>query len=122
LLKLSELSLVNWARFIVNDPDLEVLPRFAEKVLHIIERGLKNTSQNDKKIIRQLFIRKKCIPTRFGMKIPGEAYFENVDLFSDLSTIQFQKPNVQNILQLLGVRKVIKKCFFFLQFNYVTFL
>lgn len=107
----SELPLVNWARFIVNKSDLEVDLAFAEKVHCILAKGLNNTSQNDKETIRKLFAQKKCIPTKFGMKVPNEAYFQNVNLFPDLPTIQFQKPsNVQNIMELLGVRKV-KTCF-----------
>ncbi len=115
----SVLSLVNWAKHIVNNPDLEDNPTFAEKVHHILERNLKNTSQIDKEIIRQLFAQKACIPTRFGMKIPGEAYFQNVNLFPDLPTIQFPKPlSVQNIMHLLGVRKVRKYCIYI----YIFFL
>ncbi|EXX52939.1 hypothetical protein RirG_248640 [Rhizophagus irregularis DAOM 197198w] len=105
----SELPLVNWARFIVNKSDLEVDLAFAEKVHCILAKGLNNTSQNDKETIRKLFAQKKCIPTKFGMKVPNEAYFQNVNLFPDLPTIQFQKPsNVQNIMELLGVRKVVE--------------
>ncbi|CAI2174465.1 1539_t:CDS:10 [Funneliformis geosporum] len=103
------LSLVTWSSFIVRHPDLEISPAFAEKVHYIIERQLKNTIQSDKEIIRQLFVPKKCVPTKFGMKLPTEAYFQNVNLFPDLPTILFQKPlNVQNIMQLLGVRKVVE--------------
>ncbi|PKC14058.1 hypothetical protein RhiirA5_269102 [Rhizophagus irregularis] len=105
----SELSLVNWARFIVEKSDLEVSPPFAEKVHNILARSLNNISQNDKEIIRQLFSQKKCVPTKSGMRIPDEAYFQNVNLFPDLPTVQFQKPqSVQNIMQLLGVRKVVE--------------
>ena len=111
--------MVNWTKFIANNPDLEASPSFAEKVHMILARSLNNTSPNDKDSIRQLLVRKKCIPTKFGMKIPDEAYFQNVNLFPDLPTIQFQKPqNVQNIMQLLGVRKV-KQGFY--NFNYVIF-
>ncbi|RIA91695.1 hypothetical protein C1645_692396 [Glomus cerebriforme] len=107
--KWSELSLVNWAKFIVEKPDLEVSPPFAEKVHNILARSLNNISQTDKEIIRRLFVQKKCVPTKFGMKIPDEAYFQNVNLFPDLPTIEFQKPqSVQNIMQLLGVRKVVE--------------
>jgi hypothetical protein len=106
-LRWKELSLVNWAKFIVNNSDLEVNPTFAEKVHNILARGLNNISQDDKDTIRRLFIQKTCIPTKFGMKIPDDAYFQNVNLFPDLPTILFQNPkSVQNIMQLLGVRKV----------------
>jgi len=103
----SELPLVNWARFIVNKPDLEDDPAFAEKVHEILARSFKKMSSNDKRIITQLFEQKICIPTTSGMKIPNEAYFENINLFPDFPTIKFQNPSsVKNLMELLGVRKV----------------
>ena len=70
-------------------------------------RNFDNISQSDKETIRQLFINKKCIPTKLGMKIPTEAYFENVNLFSDLPTIQFQRAaSVHNLMKFFGVREV----------------
>jgi len=101
--------LVDWAKFIVNKPDLEANPEFSKRVHQILAKNLNNTSQNNKDIIRQLFVQKKCIPTKYGMKIPNEAYFENVNLFPDLPTIDFQKPlSVRNLMELFGVRKVTK--------------
>jgi len=109
----SELPLVSWARFIADHPDLEVSSKFAEKVFQILERNFQNTSQPNKETICQLFSQKKCIPTKFGMKFemkfPHETYFHYVNLFSDLPIIQFQKPSsVQNVMELLGVRKVVE--------------
>ncbi|GBB83136.1 hypothetical protein RclHR1_00010018 [Rhizophagus clarus] len=107
--KWKELSLVNWAKFIVEKPELERDPNFARKVHGILAKSLTNISQNDKKVIYQLFEKKKCIPTKFGMKIPTNAYFQNVNLFPDLPTIDFQKPlPVQALMELLGVRKVVE--------------
>lgn len=104
----SELTLVIWARFIVNKPNLENDSTFSRKVLQILARNLNNTSRNNKEIIRQLFVQKRCIPTKFGLKLPNEAYFQNVTIFPDLPTIDFQKPlSVQSLMELLGVRKVI---------------
>jgi hypothetical protein len=121
--KWSELSLINWARFIINKPNLETDPAFAERVHEILARG--KISRNDKKILRQLFERKRCIPTKFGMKFPNEAYFEDVNLFPDLATINFQKPslNIKNLIEYFGVRKVTKnflKFIFFCFFNNQT--
>ena len=111
---LTELSLINWARFIVTKPDLETNPMFAAKVHRFLAKRLHDISENDKEIIRQLLTQKKCVPTKFGMKMPSESYFQNVDnLFPDLPTIQFEKPlSVKNIMELLGVRRVNN--FFFL--------
>lgn len=109
----SELTLVIWAKFIVNKPNLENDLTFARKVLQILARNLDNTSKSNIEIIRQLFVQKKCIPTILGMKIPNEAYFENVNLFPDLPRIDFEKPlTVKNLMELFGVRKVIEKKFF----------
>ncbi|GBC47128.1 uncharacterized protein OCT59_002225 [Rhizophagus irregularis] len=105
----SELSLVNWTRFIVNKPDLETDPTFAEKIHEILARNFNKISKNDKRVLRQLFERKRCIPTKLGMKIPSEAYFENVNLFPDLPKIDFQRPlSVKNLMEFLGVRKVVE--------------
>ncbi|PKY20927.1 hypothetical protein RhiirB3_524661 [Rhizophagus irregularis] len=107
--KWKELSLVNWARFIVGKPDLECNPDFARKVHSTLAKSLNNLSQNDKKIIHQLFEKKKCIPTKFGMKFPQNAYFQNVNILPFLPTIDFQKPSsVQALMELLGVRKVVE--------------
>ncbi|GBB83172.1 hypothetical protein RclHR1_00010054 [Rhizophagus clarus] len=105
----SELSLVNWARFIVTKPDLENNSIFSEKVHEILARNFKKMSRNDKIIITQLFKHKECIPTTSGMKIPSKAYFENINLFPELPTIKFQNPSsVKNVMELLGVRKVVE--------------
>jgi hypothetical protein len=104
--------LVNWANFIVNKPDLEISPTFAEKVHEILANGLENMSPKDERTIIQLFTQKKCIPTRSGMKFPNEAYLHTVNLFPDLPIIEFREPlKVQDLMKLFGVRKVNKKFF-----------
>ena len=81
--------------------------KFAEKIHRTLAKGLNNASACSKKIIRQLFVQKRCIPTKLGMKFPNEAYLQTVNLFPDLPTIQFQRPlSVQNLMELFGVRKV----------------
>ena len=105
---LTELSLINWIRFIVTKPDLEKNPMFATKVHRFLAKRLHDISENDKEIIRQLLTQKKCVPTKFGMKMPSESYFQIVNnLFPNLPKIQFKKPlSVKNIMELLGVRRV----------------
>ncbi|GBB83155.1 hypothetical protein RclHR1_00010037 [Rhizophagus clarus] len=106
---LSELSLINWARFIVKKSDLELDPTFAKKVIQILGEGFSNISQTDKEVIQQLFANKKCIPTKLGMKIPNEAYFKDVNLFPDLPIVDLEETtDLNNILELLGVRKVVE--------------
>ncbi|CAI2188896.1 2664_t:CDS:2, partial [Funneliformis geosporum] len=100
------LPLIHWARFIVDHHDLESEPIFAEKVHTILASRLKTTSRDDKKIVKELFACKRCIPTTKGMKKPDEAYLETVDLFPDLPTIKFQNNfYFQDLMILLDINK-----------------
>ncbi|CAB5200411.1 unnamed protein product [Rhizophagus irregularis] len=109
-LKWTELSLVDWAKFIVNHPELESDPEFAEKVHHVLAKNLASISPQDKETIRQLFVKKRCIPTKFGMKAPKKTYFHGVDIFPSLPTIKFQNftSSIQLLMEHFGVHKVIK--------------
>ena len=87
-------------------------PIFAEKVHIILARGLNNIFQDDKKLIKDLFGCTRCIPTTDGMKKPDETYFKSVDLFPNLSMIQFQKSfYFQDLIIFLDVNKIRKKFF-----------
>jgi hypothetical protein len=112
-LKWTELPLINWAKFIVNDPGLETDPKFAEKVHHVLAKNLENIPQQDKETIRLLFITKRCIPTKFGMKLPNEAYFQNEYIFPNLPTIKFQNftSGIRFLMGYFGVRKVMIICY-----------
>ncbi|CAG8538686.1 7915_t:CDS:10, partial [Acaulospora colombiana] len=101
-----ELSLVTWSQFIVSNPQLETDPDVAEKVLGIIARSFGKCSNKDQELIKELLSRKKCIPTKHGMKIPDEAYFPSVNLFPDLPIVYFKNMKTpEKLLQSLGVRK-----------------
>ncbi|KAI8369380.1 uncharacterized protein BYT42DRAFT_617411 [Radiomyces spectabilis] len=103
----SELSLLDWVQFIVNEPELEMSPHFAEKILTIISRGYPHCSNKAQAEIAALLHQKKCIPTRFGMKLPEETYYPTVNLFDDLPIVRFENPRAvsEAFLSALGVRK-----------------
>ncbi|KAF0389336.1 putative hatpase domain protein [Gigaspora margarita] len=104
-----ELSLAIWTQYITSKPQLENDPDFAEKVLGTIARSFQKCSSNDQNTIKQLLVGKKCIPTKHGLKIPDDSYFQNVDLFPDLPIINFQNVKVvEKLLQKLGVRKHVE--------------
>ncbi|ORX61525.1 hypothetical protein DM01DRAFT_1404308 [Hesseltinella vesiculosa] len=104
---LSELSILTWSKFIANDSQLQISPGFAEKVLSIVSRGYQHLSLSAQQELVTVFSSKTCIPTRYGMKLPGEAYFASVNLFDDLPTTHFQQPKHihESMLTALGVRK-----------------
>jgi hypothetical protein len=106
---MKELSVVQWTYFIYEtNPELQKSTELAERVLGIISKSFSNISSKSENELIQLLKSKTCIPTRFGMKLPEEAYFSNVNLFDDLPTIQFSNPRHVNdtFLAALGVRKV----------------
>ncbi|KAK9702383.1 hypothetical protein K7432_011269 [Basidiobolus ranarum] len=103
----TELSLLEWIKFIANLPDLEQSPNFSEKVLGVVSRGWTTISVESQNAIVALLAQRKCIPTKHGMKLPTEAYFKNVTLFPDLPIIVFTKQPLEKLLQLMGVRKSV---------------
>ena len=96
--------------FILKTPKLQQLESdavFAQKILTILGRSLASLSQPDQNTLRTLLCQKKVIPTKYGMRMPDEAYFSSVTLFPDLPTVEFQNPP-EKLLTLLGVRKHVE--------------
>ncbi|PKY51815.1 hypothetical protein RhiirA4_494733 [Rhizophagus irregularis] len=52
----------------------------------------------------------QCIPTKFGMKLPNEAYFQNEYIFPNLPTIKFQNftSGIRFLMEYFGVRKIVE--------------
>lgn len=103
-----ELNLLEWTKFIINDTDFEVSPVFAEKVLLVLSRGWGQLHENSQRAIVALLSQKKCIPTKYGMKVPNESYFRTVTLFPDLPVMVFTKQPLEKLLLSMGARKVRK--------------
>ncbi|KAG9304270.1 hypothetical protein G9A89_019832 [Geosiphon pyriformis] len=105
-----ELSMTAWIQYIVTKPEIENSPSYAEKILAIIARSWNSLSKDDQDSMRQILHQKRCIPTKFGMKVPDRAYFQTVNLFQDLPVISFQNPKAvsEKFLVHLGVRKHVE--------------
>ncbi|KAI9302818.1 hypothetical protein BJ944DRAFT_242011 [Cunninghamella echinulata] len=103
----NELSLLTWGKFIANDPKIQTSAEFSEKALSIISRGYNHISTQAQAEICACLKIKTCIITRFGMKLPTDAYFSTVNLFDDLPIVQFHNPRLVSdaLLTALGVRK-----------------
>ncbi|CAG8539361.1 9116_t:CDS:10 [Paraglomus occultum] len=99
-----------WVEFMLKTKlqELESDVTFAETFLDNLKRAFQNMSESDKRRLLRLLHDKKIIPTKNGLRIPGEAYFPSVTLFPDLSTVKFR--NDRSILPycdlfgFLGVR------------------
>ncbi|KAF9933479.1 hypothetical protein FBU30_005320 [Linnemannia zychae] len=103
-----ELNLLEWTKFIVNDPDFELSPVFAEKVLLTLSRGWGLLHENSQRAIVAMLSQKKCIPTKYGMKVPNESYFRTVTLFPDLPVMVFTKQPLEKLLLSMGARKSVE--------------
>jgi hypothetical protein len=105
---ITELTVFEWIKFIAVKPDLESSAEFAERVLTIVSKQYQHTSNAAQNDILGVLKVKKCIPTRYGLKVPSAAYFPSVNLFDDLPVIDFKAPRSLNetFLTSLGVRKV----------------
>jgi hypothetical protein len=106
---MSELTISHWTQFISNTkPELEISKEFSERILGIVSKQYAHISTKSQYEISTILKAKRCIPTRFGMKLPLESYFPSVNLFDDLPILDFT--HVRNIndafLTSLGVRKV----------------
>lgn len=103
-----ELTLLDWVRFIATHTDLSQAPAFAEKILGVISRALPNISGVDQKSVCDVLSKVACVPTKYGMKLPADAYFNTVKLFDDLPVVHLENPKgiSEKLLTGLGVRKV----------------
>ncbi|KAK3823349.1 MAG: hypothetical protein J3Q66DRAFT_310181, partial [Benniella sp.] len=103
-----QLSLHEWTTYIVKGPDFETSPEFAEEVLHVLSRGWSQIPNVSRKAIVSLLEVKKCIPTKFGMRIPKETYLKTVTLFSDLPVMEFREQPLDALLLAMGARQSVE--------------
>ncbi|GAN09771.1 HATPase_c domain protein [Mucor ambiguus] len=108
---MNELTVLHWVQFIAqSNAELETSKDFAERVLVVASKGYVHASsakiQAD---LVQILGAKRCVPTRFGMKLPQDAYFSSVKLFDDLPIVDFSKKNINDaFLAALGIRKHVE--------------
>jgi hypothetical protein len=101
----TDLSIYDWLAYLVSPEALTSLPprynitqspEFAERVLGIIAKSF-NTVYLPKGQLGKLMALlkdKPIVPTRNGMKLPGEAYFLNANVFPDLPIVAFSRSTV----------------------------
>jgi hypothetical protein len=103
-----ELPLNLWAVYIFKLSQFETEKDFVENVLATFSKAFSNFKLDDllKAEIISLLTTKKCVPTSFGMQLPGNCYFRNVTLFSDLPIVSVSSKHIsKQFLQMLGVRE-----------------
>ncbi|RIB30618.1 hypothetical protein C2G38_2152060 [Gigaspora rosea] len=102
----TELSLVTWARYIVEKYNFKNNPVFAEEFISTLSRGFKNTKKEDQFAICQILSNIECIPTQFGVKRPSKTYFPDVTLFSDLPNVSIKGD--EKFFTEIGINKYVE--------------
>ncbi|KAJ9495757.1 hypothetical protein H2202_008800 [Exophiala xenobiotica] len=113
-----ELQLVPWMRWLVaqsgnrqvltEDQDITKSVEFSTQVLPLLSKQWDSLSQSSKTSLVELLAKQTVMPTKFGMRKPGDSYFPNVKLFEDLATIQGLGNVKDKFLVALGVRKTVE--------------
>jgi hypothetical protein len=108
------LEIVPWLRFLVETnlsrPRTESLTTdvsFAAQILLILSKAWDGLSQNSRATVVDLLKNVTVVPTRAGMKKPGEAFFASVKLFDDLPIVVSCPGVKEKFLAALGVRKTV---------------
>ncbi|KAG5976348.1 hypothetical protein E4U55_007350 [Claviceps digitariae] len=108
------LEVLPWARFLLEtaesraeDESVTRSPKFAVQVLTILSKNWDTVSNKDKAVLASLLQSRPVMPTRLGMRRPGDSFFPTVKLFDDLPVIQGCEKVKDKFLVALGVRKTV---------------
>ncbi|CAZ82472.1 unnamed protein product [Tuber melanosporum] len=110
-----EIAVLTWLRFICSPPhplpvsqSIELSPKFSAQVLAIVSKNWDQMTSTQKENAVGILRDKRCIPTKMGLRIPTEAYFNTVKLFQDLPLIVSMNGVRDKFLTALGVRKTVE--------------
>ena len=108
------LEIVPWLRFLIEfnssrpvEQSLTSSVPFAAQILQILSKSWDGMSQSSKGTVISLLQHITVIPTKFGMRKPGEAFFASVKLFDDLPTVTSCPGVKEKFLAAIGVRKTV---------------
>ncbi|KAG6038673.1 hypothetical protein E4U41_003908 [Claviceps citrina] len=108
------LEVLAWARFLLEtaesraeDESVTRSPKFAVQVLTILSKNWDTISNKDKTVLASLLQSRPVMPTRLGMRRPGDSFFSTVKLFDDLPVIQGCEKVKEKFLVAIGVRKTV---------------
>ncbi|TAQ89274.1 hypothetical protein B7494_g2422 [Chlorociboria aeruginascens] len=108
------LEIVPWLRFLIESraslpptQNLTTSPQFAAVVLQVISKAWEPLSQSSRATVISLLQPITVIPTKLGMKKPGESFFQNVKLFDDLPTVVSCPGVKEKVFAAIGVRKTV---------------
>ncbi|KAH6892336.1 hypothetical protein B0T10DRAFT_510925 [Thelonectria olida] len=108
------LEILPWLRFLIETTDSRIekesitrSPSFAVQVLVVISKNWEQIGNFPKSTVVSLLQTHTVMPTKLGMKKPGESFFPTVKLFDDLPVIQGCEKIKEKLLVAIGVRKTV---------------
>ncbi|AEO63296.1 uncharacterized protein THITE_2108342 [Thermothielavioides terrestris NRRL 8126] len=108
------LGIVPWLRFLIesapgraDEQNLTKSDKFALQVLTVLSKNWDNLSASSKTSVVSALQNVTIMPTKAGMKKPGESFFPSVKLFDDLPTLEGCANLKDKFLTALGVRKTV---------------
>ena len=108
------LEIVPWLRFLIETnasrsakENISSDVSFAAQILLVLSKGWDGLSQSSKATVVELLKNITVVPTRAGMKKPGDAFFASVKLFDDLPTVVSCPGVKEKFLVAAGVRKTV---------------
>ncbi|KAI9884533.1 MAG: hypothetical protein M1823_003691 [Watsoniomyces obsoletus] len=88
--------------------DMTASPTFSAQVLAVLSKCWDTLDPPSKNTIVKLLTANTIMPTKMGMKTPGESYFPTVKFFSELPVVSGLNGVKEKILVTLGVRKTLE--------------
>ncbi|KAJ5033403.1 uncharacterized protein L3040_008520 [Drepanopeziza brunnea f. sp. 'multigermtubi'] len=108
------LEIVPWLRFLIEtnshrpkEQSLTNSPQFSASVLQVLSKAWDGLSPGSKTTVVALLQPLAVIPTKAGMKRPGESFFASVKLFEDLPTVTSCPGVKEKFFAAIGVRKTV---------------
>lgn len=108
------LEIVPWLRFLIGtnskrpaDKSITSSVPFASQVLQILSKGWDGLGSSSKETVKSLLQPITIVPTKFGLKKPGEAFMASVGLFGDLPVVTPISGVKEKFLAAIGVRKTV---------------
>jgi hypothetical protein len=110
-----ELQTDAWVRWLVEshqllgaEHDMTRTAAFSARILPVLSRQWDSLEPSVKASLVGLLQSHTVIPTKMGMKKPGEAYFPTVKLFDDLPVVSGLNNVKDRFMAALGVRKTVE--------------
>ncbi|KAH9217592.1 hypothetical protein DL95DRAFT_521996 [Leptodontidium sp. 2 PMI_412] len=108
------LEIVPWLRYLIEtnahrpaSQSLTTSIPFAASVLQVLSKAWDGLSPGSKTTVTSLLQPLAIIPTKAGMKKPGESFFASVKLFDDLPTVTSCPGVKEKFFAAIGVRKTV---------------